>query len=86
MLLKKAMSRRFYFFVNSTHASSPCLRKSYNARTSHAADPMKVVLELSERTYRILEREAKRRGLERAEELIAAFLLEKIMEEVKQFD
>jgi hypothetical protein len=47
---------------------------------------MKVVLELSERTYRILEREAKRRGLERAEELIAAFLLEKIMEEVKQFD
>jgi hypothetical protein len=47
---------------------------------------MKVVLELSERTYRILEKEAKRKGLERAEELITIYVMEKMLEEVRQLD
>jgi hypothetical protein len=44
---------------------------------------LKVVLDLDERTYSIIEEEAKRRGLDRAEQLLLIWIIEKAMTEIK---
>jgi hypothetical protein len=44
---------------------------------------MKIWLELDERTYSIIEEEAKRRGLDRAEQLLLFWIMEKAMTEIK---
>lgn len=44
---------------------------------------MEVCLHLSEEAYRLIEMEAKRRGLSSARELLIAWILEKAMQEIK---